>query len=135
MNSNAGSINSRSQDDDQQHEKHESKRRCTHTTAIPGTARNNSTNSVTHENHRLVGNVIYHHPPNIWQGQFNGQDFSTNERYFFAVPRQAPIAEQAAPVTMALGNVRLFKGQSSPYFEKFLFPKQSHTADPDVRYF
>jgi hypothetical protein len=27
------------------------------------------------------------------------------------------------------------KGQSSPYFEKFLFPKQSHTGDPDVGYF
>ncbi|GGE40329.1 hypothetical protein GCM10011391_18880 [Pullulanibacillus camelliae] len=27
------------------------------------------------------------------------------------------------------------QGQSSPYFEKFLFSKQSHTADPDVRYF
>jgi hypothetical protein len=27
------------------------------------------------------------------------------------------------------------KGQSSPYFERFLFPKQSQTADPDVRYF
>jgi hypothetical protein len=26
-------------------------------------------------------------------------------------------------------------GQSSPYFERFLFPKQSLTADPDVRYF
>jgi hypothetical protein len=26
-------------------------------------------------------------------------------------------------------------GQSSPYFESFLFPKQSQTADPDVRYF
>jgi hypothetical protein len=27
------------------------------------------------------------------------------------------------------------KGQSSPYFERFLFPKQSGTADPDIRYF
>jgi hypothetical protein len=27
------------------------------------------------------------------------------------------------------------KGQSSPYFERFLFPKQSHTADPDVPLF
>lgn len=28
-----------------------------------------------------------------------------------------------------------FQGQSSPYFEGFLFPKQSYTADPDVGYF
>jgi hypothetical protein len=27
------------------------------------------------------------------------------------------------------------KGQSSPYFERFLFQKQSQTADPDVKYF
>jgi len=27
------------------------------------------------------------------------------------------------------------QGQSSPYFERFLFPKQSGTADPDISYF
>ncbi|MGR6008571.1 hypothetical protein ACT7CZ_08640 [Bacillus cereus] len=26
-------------------------------------------------------------------------------------------------------------GQSSPYFERLLFPQQSHTADPDISYF
>jgi len=27
------------------------------------------------------------------------------------------------------------QGQSSPYFERFLFPKQRGTADPDISYF
>jgi hypothetical protein len=31
--------------------------------------------------------------------------------------------------------IKFHQGISSPYIEKFLFPKQTHTADPDVRYF
>ena len=30
--------------------------------------------------------------------------------------------------------IKFHQGISSPYLEKFLFPKQTHTADPDMRY-
>lgn len=43
--------------------------------------------------------------------------------------------EEARRHAIELEKGLRLQGQSSPYFERFLFPKQRNTTDPDVRYF
>ncbi|NRF95300.1 hypothetical protein HQN89_30945 [Paenibacillus frigoriresistens] len=44
-------------------------------------------------------------------------------------------AEQARQQATEIEKKFRLHGQSSPYIERFLFPKQKQTADPDVSYF
>ena len=44
-------------------------------------------------------------------------------------------AEDARRFAVEIEKQLRLQGQSSPYFEKLLFPQQSHTADPDISYF
>ncbi|MCW9129874.1 hypothetical protein OF830_02620 [Bacillus paramycoides] len=44
-------------------------------------------------------------------------------------------AEDARRFAVEIEKLLRLHGQSSPYFERFLFPQQSNTADPDVSFF